>query len=214
MQGKYISTEGIQTLGRVEGTDGWFWGTDCTYGDLYEAQQLYEQSHPVRGTRLILVSYPDGKVYEPISRRDGLYFGVPVYWEGALHLLAADFSAKKILLFRWEGGGGSLTEEASLELSAVKDCYNLRLITYPLSIIRQGGENLFTIAWPRRAQFCIDPEESIDHREEGELIFSKWYEDPDYREETVIRAYPSGEIRKRIPGSCYRMDDGTSWIVN
>ena len=94
------------------------------------------------------------------------------------------------------------------------DCYNLRLITSPLSIIRQGSENLFQIIWPRKAEFYIDPAESIDHREGSELIFSKWYEDPDYREETVIRSYPSGEITKRIRGSVYAMKDGTSWIVD
>lgn len=214
MQAKYINTGGIQFIRRMEGTECWYWGTDVTDGDLYEAQELYETHHEKSCSRLVLVKYPEGEVYEPVERRVGLYFGVPVFHEGKVNILAVDFPQKKILLLKAGEDMKDVSVAASLKLSAVRDCYNLRLITEPLSIIRQGGENMFQIVWPRRAEFCIDSAESIDHREGSELVFSKWYEDPDYREETVIRSYPSGEIVKRIRGSVYAMKDGTNWIVD
>ncbi len=214
MQAKYINTGGIQFIRQMEGSGCWYWGTDVTDGDMYEAQELYEMGHEKNSSRLVLVKYPEGTVYEPVARRDGLYFGVPVFSDGKVNILAVDFPQKKIMLLQAGEDMKDVSEEASLSLCAVPDCYNLRLITSPLSIIRQGSENLFQIIWPRKAEFYIDPAESIDHREGSELIFSKWYEDPDYREETVIRSYPSGEITKRIRGSVYAMKDGTSWIVD
>ena len=213
MKAKHIDTGGIAYIRRMEGTACWYWGMDITDGDLYEAGQLFETGHPKRCSRLVIVSFPEGRVYEPVPARDGLYFGVPVFWDGAVHIPAVDFAEGRILIIKASEDMKDASEAARLRLSEVKDCYNLRLITYPLSLIRQGSENLFQIVWPRKAEFYIDAAESIDHREEDELIFSRWYEDPDYREETVIRQYPSGEIKKRIRGSLILMEDDSNWIV-
>ena len=45
-----------------------------------------------------------------------------------------------------------------------------------------------------------------------ELIFSKWYEDPDYREEVVVRRYPTGEVLERMDGTLITMPHGQRWL--
>ena len=54
---------------------------------------------------------------------------------------------------------------------------------------------------------------SFDSREGDKLYFSRWYEDPDYREEVVVRHFPHGEIRELIPGVLMEMPDGQKWIL-
>ena len=60
-------------LVRVE-TDEWYWATDYIHGDLYEAEELFRQGHPVRSNRLYLIHYPDGTVYEAVSSTNRSHF--------------------------------------------------------------------------------------------------------------------------------------------
>ena len=39
------------------------------------------------------------------------------------------------------------------------------------------------------------------------------YEDPDYREEVVVRDAASGAVIERRPGALWRMPDGQMWIL-
>ena len=107
--------------------------------------------------------------------------------------------------------GAELVKE--LPLNAVKDCYNLMLDTEPLTLVRQGHENDFQVIWPEKGDFEISPTETFYFRDGDRLIFSKWYEDPYYREETVIRAYPSGKVLEEIKGAVIRMPDGQKWML-
>ncbi|MFR4440880.1 MAG: hypothetical protein ACLT46_14295 [Hungatella sp.] len=43
------------------------------------------------------------------------------------------------------------------------------------------------------------------------LSFNRWYENPDYREETVVRQYPTGKILEIMPGSLWELPDGQHW---
>ena len=69
---KAIDIHGMTNMELVRGeTDEWYWATDYIHGDLYEAEELFRQGHPVRGNRLHLIHYPDGTVYEPVKPTDG-----------------------------------------------------------------------------------------------------------------------------------------------
>lgn len=72
---KPINTNGITYLEKLEGTTKWYWGTDYIHGDLYEAEELFNNNHKIKSNTLLFVSYPDGKVIEPIKAQDGQYFG-------------------------------------------------------------------------------------------------------------------------------------------
>lgn len=104
-------------------------------------------------------------------------------------------------------------KQVILPLSCVKDCYNLQLTAAPLTLIRQGHENDFQLLWPEQGSFGIAPTESLDSRDGDILLFSKWFEDPDYREETVIRRIPDGKILEQLPGSLFTDPDGKRWVL-
>ena len=209
---KEIETKGITTLGEVPGSTEWYWGSDYTYGDLYEAEELFTMEHRIDRTRLILFRYPEGEVYEPYKTEKGQYFGSPVCYEGKIFLLLADFVKKEIRILCWNGKDTETV--VAVPRSEFKDCYNLQLRTDPLTLIRQRQEDDFDILWPEKASFPIDAHESFCCRRGDELYFSQWFEDPDYREETLIRHYPNGRLLKKISGTLQELPDGQLWILH
>ena len=201
MDVRRIKIPGITYIDKVEGTDALYWGMDYTSGDLYEAEELFRDGHPIRRNRLIFISYPEGEVFEPIKAAEGQYLGRPVFFGGRAYALMVDFPKAEIRILRCADDMRSAEPHVTIPLGEVHDCYNLMLATSPLTLVRQGHENRFQVVWPDKGDFPIAPQESLDSRNGDDLIFSKWYEDPDYREETVIRRYPSGVITEELPGT-------------
>jgi len=207
-----IHTGGIAYLQPLVGSEGWYWGTDCTSGDLYEAEELYRDGHRIRQNRLIFVRCPDGRVVEPVQAKEGQYFGLPVYESGAFVILLADFPAEEICLLRYDDTHGKTAPVVTLPRAAVEDCCNLMPHLSPLCLTRQTGER-FQIVWPDRADFAIHPAESFCFRDGDRLYFSRWYEDPDYREEVVVRRVPDGAVVDQFRGSLNVMPDGRQWLL-
>ena len=207
-----IPTGGITGLTPLAGHSGWYWGSDFTSGDLYEAEELYRAGHRIRQNRLIFIQAPTGRVLEPVAAKEGQYFGVPVYDRGRIVILLADFPAGEIRLLGCDGESGALTPIVTIPRGKIADCYNLMPHTAPLMLTRQAGDR-FEILWPERSDFPIAPSESFDHREGDRLYFSKWYEDPDYREEVVVRRVPDGKILAQCRGSIFDLPDGRRWLL-
>ena len=210
---KTIETKGIQFIDNMPGTDRWLWGMDYTSGDLYEAEELHNMGHEIKSSRMILVSCPEGEVREPVKAEKGRYFGNAVFTEDRVFLLLVDFNEAAIRIMRCSEDCSEAEVYAEIPLEEVKDCYNLQLHIEPLTLTRQGHENRFQVVWPEKSDFTMDVTESLDSRSEDVLIFSKWFEDPEYREETVIRRYPTGEVLEKMEGSVRRMSDGTLWLL-
>lgn len=204
---KKIDLNGITNLQPISGTDEWYWSTDYIHGDLYEAEELFRMGHPVQSNRVYLIHYPAGTVYEPVPAVVGQYLGYPVYDNGAVALLAVSFPEGIIRILRfWQG---ETTETAQIPLSVVKDCYNLMLHTSPLTLTRQS-DNMLEIVWPEKTAFPIGVQESFNFRAVDKLYFTEWFEDPDYREETVVRAMDGVEL-ERHSGDIRIMPNGDKW---
>lgn len=208
-----IDTQGITYIEPLEGSSEWYWGMDYTSGDLYEAEELFRDGHPVNQNKLVLIHYPDGRVVQPVMAGCGQYLGRPVCYEGKIILLRADFLAGKIEILQYDTAG-QVSVLAAVPLSDVKDCYNIMLKRWPLMLTRQGGEDTFQILWPEKVEFAIGATEAFDFRMEDKLYFSSWHEDPGYREEVLVRDIRSGEIIERIPGSMTIMPDGQIWLLS
>ena len=207
---KNINTGGISYLGELPGSGGWYWGTDYTSGDLYEAEELYRGGHRINQNRLILVRYPEGRIAEPVKAKPGQYFGRPAFDGNAPVIMLADFPAGELRLIRYDDTTGSADTIVAIPLSRVEDCYNLMPRVSPLCLTRQTGER-FQIIWPDEADFAIEPRDSFCFRQGDRLYFSRWYEDPDYREEVVIRALPDGAVVRRLPGTIHTLPNGERW---
>ena len=50
--------------------------------------------------------------------------------------------------------------------------------------------------------------------EENRLYFNRWYENPDYREETVIRDIETGDVIEILPGDIHIMPNGELWHLH
>ena len=205
---KCVRTGGITYLEPLG--DGWYWGTDHTSGDLYEAEELFRSGHRIRQNRLILAREPEGELWEPVPAREGQYFGRPALWDGAPVLLAADFPAGEIRLLAFREG--AVQPVVTLPLSAVEDCYNLLPHTAPLMLTRQTAHR-FQVIWPEKADFPIEGPETFCFRAGDRLYFSRWYEDPDYREEVVVRHMPDGAVLEQFRGSLQQMPGGRWWLL-
>lgn len=211
---KAIDIHGMTNMELVRGgTDEWYWATDYIHGDLYEAEELFRQGHSVRSNRLYLIHYPDGTVYEPVKPTDGQYLGSPVYDGSSVVLLAVSFTEGVIRILRFLHQQEKVQEVTQLPLSAVKDCYNLLLHTSPLSLTRQPNDGTFEIIWPEQVRFAIDERETLNFRDGEKLYFNIWYEDPDYREETLVRSLPDGTILERLSGDIRIMPNREQWLI-
>ncbi len=210
---KKIKTQGIGYIELLNGTSEWYWGSDYCQGDLYEAEELFHNGHPVKGNRIIFIHYPDGRVVEPINATDGQYFGRPVFFEDKIYMLLADFQKGSIQIWQYDDDKTETGLYLSLPLTEVKDCYNLILETSPLMLTRQANDNEFQVIWPEKAEFKIGNTETFCYRENDKMYFSRWFEDPDYREEVIVRKYPAGEITEEISGTLIEFPKGQHWIL-
>ena len=208
---KKIKTNGIYYLESFNGTSEWYWGMDYIHGDLYEAEEIFQDGYPVKGNRLIFVHYPDGEVKEPILAKDGQYFGVPFYYENQIVILLVDFPVGEIKIINYDGS--DCKEIVTLPLTIAKDCYNLLLKGSPLMLTRQGGENYFEILWPEKVKFKMGDCESFYFRDGKKLYFDSWDAEDEDKDEIVVRDLDTGEIVERIPGSFMPMPDGQQWIL-
>lgn len=210
---KRIITNGITNLEPLAGSSKWYWGSDYASGDLYEAEELFRSGHPIRKNRLVLVRCPEGTVYEPVCTKPGQYLGRPAYHNGQVVLLLVDFPKEEIRILSFDEAKKTIEPLAVLPLSVVADCYNLMLETPPLMLTRSAHDNQFQILWPERRDFAIENHEFFEFLEGNRLYTSVWYEDPDYREELLVRDYDTGELLERIPGSLRQMPNGQKWLL-
>lgn len=210
---KRIITNGITDLEPLAGSSEWYWGTDYASGDLYEAEELFRSGHPIRKNRLVLVRCPEGTVYEPVRTKSGQYLGRPAYHDGQVVLLLVDFPKGEIHILVFRETDGTTEPLAVLPLSIVEDCYNLMLEASPLMLTRSAHDNQFQIIWPERRNFAIEDHEIFEFLEGNRLYTSVWYEDPDYREEVLVRDFKTGKVLERMPGTICSMPDGQKWLL-
>ncbi len=214
---KTIRTGGITYIEPLPGTSGeWYYGLGYEQGDLYEAEELFRAGQAVSGRGLCLVHYPDGRVFHPVPKTEGHYSEAPVFLEGGIFIIDADFIEKMIRILRFDCKDYGTRTYAELPLSSIKDCYNLKLQVSPLTLSRQCvGSNEFEIVWPEKIRFAMDDHDSFFLRDNEKLFFSRWHEEgegPDYRywEEIIIRNL-AGDVIGTLPGDVMLMPDGEIW---
>ena len=210
---KRIITNGITNLEPLHGSSEWYWGADYASNDLYEAEELFRSGHAIDKNRLLLIHRQEGTIYEPVYTKPGQYLGRPVCHNGQIVLLMVDFPKEEIHILAFHEAEKTTEPMAVLPLSIVADCYNLMLEASPLMLTRSAHDNQFQIIWPERRDFAIEDHEFFEFLEGNRLYTSVWYEDPDYREELLVRDYDTGELLERIPGSFRRMPNGQRWLL-
>ena len=209
---KELDLHGITFMRPVrEGTPEWYYAMDYDNGDLYEAQEIYQHNGHVDGNHLYLIHYPDAEVIEPLSSCSNNAIGEPVYHDGKISFISVDFPSDVITIYQFDCAKRTCKELDSFSLSEVKDCFNLRLFEHPLTLTRQGNDGTLEIVWPKKNTIKISEKESFFYMEENRLYLNRWYEDPDYREETVVRDIETGDVIEILPGDIHIMPNGELW---
>lgn len=211
-QPRVIRTFGIHWLEPLTGNSEWYWGTDDPSGDLYEAEELFVETGELTPNRLIFLHIPSGEVLQPIATAPGQYFGRPVWDGGKLVILLADFYALQIKIIQYDLETRQKALRAILPLEQTPDCYNLLLHTCPLMLTRSSGES-FQVLWPEKQSFPVGRTETFCFQDGERMYFEAWYEDPDYREEIVVRKRGTGKVVKRMPGGVLNLPDGRHWLL-
>lgn len=210
---KRMITNGITYLESLTGSRAWYWGADYASGDLYEAEERFCSGHPIEKKRLVLVHRPEGTVYEPVCTEPGQYLGRPSYYNGQVSLLLVDFPKGEIRILAFHEADGTTEPPAVLPLSSVADCCKLMLEVPSLMLTRSAHANKFQIRWPERGDFAVEDNEYFAFLEGKKLHTTVWYEDPDDREEVLVRDFDTGEVLERMPGSLRTMPDGQNWLL-
>ncbi|WP_313530484.1 hypothetical protein [Anaerotignum sp.] len=212
MEIKNIKELSSMPLDKIVGTNEWYYSAEWT-GDVYEAEEMIENGNEFEGTNMYLIRYPEGKVVKPFERRRNVYIQRPVWNHDGIAFLLVDFVFSEIVVYHLNVDSYKMMCISKFPLSIVTDCYNLQLCMTPLTLYRHGADGRFELIWPERLSFVVEPNENLVHRDGDELYFSRWCENPDYKEEIYVRSACSGEVIRHFSGILYDMPDGTWWLM-
>lgn len=192
-------------------TDSWYYGQWTPCSEAYEVPD-FKNDYP--GTRLYFIEYPSGKVFEPIKQEKNVFLERPIYdhKDNSFGIIRYDFNREiiQVLLFKPELSSVKVLTEMSF--SKVGDMINVRLITSPFALVKYDVQSdVVDFLWPKEMKIQLEENEGLDFQDDGKLYMSKWIEDPEYREEIIIRIAETGEILERSPGYLRRMSDGSVW---
>lgn len=214
---KFLEINGLKDVcpEKVEGTEEWYYCklAQDTFCDLYEAEEIVNEGNIYQGMNCVLIHYPDGTVYSPFSLKQNTYVEAPVFWEGLLYFLVADFEARQIQIVSFDAKKYVKDVIAQISLDEIGDCYNLMLRVAPVTLIRYEKEEVLEIVWPEKKKIEMAENEVLIFRDGKDLYFSAWYEEPDYHEKTIVRDMDTGETKQCYDGQMHRMPNGDIWIL-
>ncbi len=198
---------------RFDETDSWYYGHWSPCAEAYEVP-AYNNQYP--GTRLYFFEYPSGRVFEPLKQQPNVFLSRPVYEQkdNSFGILRYDFNKEiiQVIVFKPESFGLEIVFE--IPFSKVGDVNNIRLMTSPWTLMKYDiNHDTVRFLWPREAVYHLEPHETMYFQAAGKLYLSNWMEDPDYREEIIVRDAQSGQILERCPGYMRRMPDGSVWMM-
>lgn len=196
---------------QVEGTASWYYAQWSPCLEAYEVPD-FKNNYP--GTRLCFIEYPSGKVFEPLKPQKNVFLERPVYdtQDHSLGIIRYDFNTETLQLISFKPEHSSMQVLVEMPFSKVGDMVNVRLETSPFVLTKHDvHNNIVDFLWPLEMHLQLEENESLSFQDNGKLYTSKWIEDPDYREEILIRDAKTGEILERSPGYFKRMPDGSIW---
>ena len=80
--------------------------------------------------------------------------------------------------------------------------------------VQEGWKKSVEIIWPEQVRLVINNRETLIFRDGDKLYFNAWYEDPDHREEVLVRSLRDDTILERLSSDIYIMPNGERWLVN
>ena len=166
---KEIRMEGVTAyLAEIPGSAGWYYGLGGLE-DIYEADEIFLDRGKVEGTRLILVRYPEGKIFRPIPAEENVTIGAPAFSGGKIGFPALDHEKREITVWSFDPESGKSEKTAVLPSGDTEDTYNLFLRGTPLTLTQAPARGDFRILWPGKPECSVGDRESDAFRD-GDLL--------------------------------------------
>ncbi len=197
---------------KIVGTDQWFYGQCTPCSEAYEVSG-FNGNYP--GTRLYLFNI-NGNIFEPVKQEKNVFLEKPAYNidRESFGIVRNDFNKAIIQVIEYRIRSQETIVLTELLMSKAGDMINVRIITDPYMLVKHDIHNdAIDFLWPIERRYQFEENESLDFMYEDKLFTSKWIEDPDYREEVIIREKSTGEVIERKPGYMVTMPDGSRWIM-
>ena len=215
----YIKIEGIQDAypERIEGTSEWYsckLAANC-FCDLYEAEEIVKAGNVYEGMTCVLIHYPDGQVYYPFVAKENVYVEAPVFCDGVLYFIVADFAERLLQVVAFHTKDFEQKNVFELSLDEVPSCYNLRIDVAPAMLLCESEAHVLEVIWPEKKTFKMNERQVLLFRDGNRVYFSEWFEEEapnySYYEQVVVRDWETGEEIERFDGQMHRMPNGDIW---
>lgn len=100
-----------------------------------------------------------------------------------------------------------------MPLSKGGDLINIKILQNSYILVKyENTEDTANIIYPDEKCIHLEENEGLISLSGNMLVSSKWIEDPDYREEIIIRDYETTEITERKDGYAAVMPNGEIWM--
>ena len=154
------------------------------------------------------------KVYEPFVVKRNVLYGEPLFYDGKLYFLKADFNEKMISLYHYYPEKEC---EVIFRIETDKvNLYNLKVMGDKVHVTSQ--DSVFTCYYPENTSFVIGERETVDYIDGDKIYCSEWQEEQNeetgeykYFEYLIIRDF-RGTILNRQLGSLMQRHDGSLFI--
>ncbi len=196
---------------QIDGSDKWFY---CQVPNSVYPNDLLDTDYEFEGTRLIILNI-QGEMYEPIKREKNVYLSNPFYNvdESEFLVIRIDFNNQVIQLIKFST---MLIDDPTvifeMPLQNGGDLINL-LVVRNSDILAKYEDEKFNMFYPYKTSFNLEEKESVYAVNNDKFICSRWFENPDYKEEIITRSIPDGKIIDRKPGYAEIMPNGELWLL-
>lgn len=198
----------------IDGTTEWFY---CKQPDFLDVEDLLEtpDNFIFEGNQVFLINI-SGRIFEPIQQEHNVFLSKPIYNadDNALAIIKYDFSKECIQIVKYDIQTDSCSVIGEVPLSKGEDLINVRILQNSYVLIKHEFiEDITNILYPVEKQIQLEKNEDLFLISDGRLISSKWIEDPDYREEIIVRDFNTTEIITRKNGYVSIMPNGEIWML-
>lgn len=198
---------------KIDGTSEWFY---CQEPNTIDVEDLLDMENDFvfEGNQVYLI-HIKGEIFEPIKKEKNVFLSEPVYNydDNAFAIIKYDFNKKTIQIIKYDIEAYNCSVIGEIPLSKGRDLINVRILQNSYILVKHEVlENCTDILYPIEKRIQLEEYEDVFLINDGKLISSKWIEDPDYREEIIIRDYETTKIIDRKDGYISIMPNGEIWM--
>ncbi len=195
----------------LEGTENWYWSMAGKDVETVLCADEIDQSSA--GTRLYLIHYPEGTVYEPLPQQELFYMAQPVWDQGRIGILALDRKESQLLIYAFLPETGKLELLDAFSQDILPDLYgSVNVKASPLMIVYEDCNGITQMLWPQKRILSEDELETFICQEGKNLYFTVYDEESDENRFNV-REVDTGETIATYRGTPHLMPDGSVWLT-